>query len=76
MTRETSVCPKCGGPMRQGYIATRRDRFSSVEADWIEGEAADSFWIGQYGVKAKSGLPVTALRCQSCGYLESYAREA
>jgi predicted nucleic-acid-binding Zn-ribbon protein len=75
MGHNAPTCPKCGGGMHDGYIATRRDRLSSVEANWVAGEPVESFWCGEYGVKAKSGMPITTLRCDACGYLESYAPE-
>ena len=75
MNRKTSACPKCGGAMQNGYLATRFDRFTAMETNWVDGEAVKSFWVAQWGVKAKDGSPVTTLRCQSCGFLESYALE-
>ncbi|MGI8498378.1 MAG: PF20097 family protein [Gemmatimonadaceae bacterium] len=66
-------CPKCGGTMIDGFIVDHTYG-ANVQSEWAEGEPKKSFWTG---LKMK-GVPlhsVTTLRCERCGYLESFARE-
>ncbi len=69
MNPATSRCPKCQGEMVQGFVL---DNFHGgrLVSQWAE----KSFWF-------KTKMPVDNLitigifRCNSCGFLESYARE-
>jgi hypothetical protein len=70
--QETS-CPKCQGPMVQGYIPdfTQGARLVST---WREGNPRKSFWFGTK-ISPTGGVPIGAFRCSGCGYLELYANE-
>jgi ribosomal protein S27AE len=65
-------CPKCGGSMTDGFIADHTYGSVSVSS-WVEGEPKRSWW---YGVKLTGEKPIeiTTWRCDTCGYLESYAQ--
>jgi hypothetical protein len=67
-------CPKCSGRMEDGFLLDR-SHGALTQNTWVEGAPAPSFWTG-LKVKGLTQLPVTTQRCTSCGYLESYAREA
>ncbi len=68
MVDKAIACPKCKQPMQEGYLADQ----ASV-ARWYEGPPKR--WLGMPLVRwAKTQLPITAYRCPSCGYLESYAK--
>ena len=68
MAQSTIACPKCNQPMQEGYLADE-----TRLAHWYEGPPRR--WLGMTLVRwAKKQLPITAYRCPSCGYLESYAR--
>lgn len=63
-------CPKCGSPMTTGYILDKGQAF--FQAEWIEGEPEKSRWTG-LKVKDRRRFPLTADRCERCGFLEFYA---
>ena len=65
-------CPKCNGKMDEGFILddTHGGR---VQAEWAEGPPRRSIWTG-IKIAKDARHPITAFRCQKCGYLESYAR--
>lgn len=54
--------------MERGFLADRGDADATKVAQWIEGPP-DVRW---YGIKTSGRLkvPVTAYRCDRCGYLE------
>ena len=66
-----SDCPKCGGSMDEGFMTDVG--YGAVEvAKWQGGPPQKSFWTG-----IKTGEPqieISTLRCNRCGFLESYAR--
>ena len=66
-------CPKCQGNMVQGFImdCTYGARLVS---QWAEGPPQKSFW-GVTKRPADKPIPIGTIRCNSCGFLESYARE-
>lgn len=69
-------CIKCAGVMEPGFIAdyTYGDSNSSVvQTIWVRGEFKKS-WIGAKISKNEKFL-ITTLRCNNCGYLESFATE-
>lgn len=61
-------CRRCDQPMETGFLldetGERVDR-----CYWAEGE------MGTYMRGGKTHLPITALRCLTCGILELYANE-
>ena len=71
-------CPKCQGLFEPGFMVDRSEMYLPVEGEWASGEPnrKPSFWSGGVLKKTTRTLPVTAVRCSRCGYLECYAREA
>ena len=69
-----SQCPKCDGAMQQGFILDSTYG-GQVASRWAAGVPQKSFWTGIKHVSAGHVIPITAFRCASCGYLESYARQ-
>ena len=67
-------CPRCGGPMEQGFVLDRAHGDSMRTQEWLEGEPVKSFWSG-LKTKGREKHPVRTFRCERCGYLESYAIE-
>ena len=60
------TCPKCQGPMQEGFI------LSFTVSRWIAGSPEPSFWMGTK-ISGKQQHPIQSYRCTSCCYLESYA---
>lgn len=62
-------CPKCNNEMEEGI--TKGSLGALVHSSPIRWGKKDSisFWTG----KVKGGKDITAYKCKSCGYLESYA---
>ena len=67
-------CPRCNGKMEIGLIMDRGHGNALAEQQWIEGEPSRSFWFG-LETRGKERMKVTTYRCETCGYLESYANE-
>ena len=67
-------CPKCGGGMKRGFVLDSTGQGAYRQSVWVPGEPEKSFWTG---LKARkdSRIPIVTLRCDRCGYLESYAGE-
>jgi predicted nucleic-acid-binding Zn-ribbon protein len=65
-------CPKCSGEMEGGFILDHTNNASARVETWVEGEPTKSFWTG-LKIKDRHQHSVTTYRCDSCGYLESYA---
>lgn len=59
--------------MQAGFLLERGDRDRRGGTQWVEGAPERSFWTG-LRIKNRLVLPVTTYRCESCGYLASYAR--
>ena len=68
-----SQCPKCDGKMEQGFILDLTYG-GQIVSRWAAGVPRKSYWSGTRAVPDHDVIPVGAFRCQSCGYLESYAR--
>ena len=68
----TRTCPKCGGKMDPGFVLDR-NRFEDQQGTWLEGTLELNMWTGSAKTAKKDQIPVTTYRCDSCGYLESYA---
>lgn len=72
MSDET-ICPKCGQPMKRGFIP-ELSHASSVSM-WVEGEPERSFWAAGVKVPEDKAISIVTYRCTACGFLESYARK-
>jgi hypothetical protein len=68
-------CPHCGRRMQPGFLLERGDNNRLSATRWVEGDPEGSFWTG-LRIKHRLVLPVVSYRCESCGYLASYARPA
>ena len=64
-------CPKCSGHMEDGFVLDNTHG-GYAQSTWVEGSPAKSFWVG-LKLQGREQIPVKTLRCESCGYLESYA---
>lgn len=73
MDQTPSRCPKCDGPMEQGFILDVMHG-GQIVSRWAAGVPQKSFWTGTKSVSEDIVIPVGTFRCESCGYLESYAR--
>lgn len=72
MRNGSSACPKCGGTMEEGFV--RDSTYGGhVESKWVEGDIQKSFWTG-LKLKGRVQHPITAHRCERCGFLEFYAK--
>ena len=67
-------CAKCGGGMRRGFVLDNTDQAAFKQACWVAGEPVKSFWTG-LKVPKDAMIPIVTLRCDRCGFLESYAAE-
>jgi predicted nucleic-acid-binding Zn-ribbon protein len=67
-------CPKCSGEMEEGFVLDQTYG-ANLQSNWIEGPPAPSLWTG-LKMKGRERLPITTMRCDHCGYLESYAEPA
>ena len=74
MDHVPSVCPKCQGEMEQGHALDHTHGGVLINR-WAKGPPKKAFWGGLKIVSQAALLPLAAFRCQSCGYLEFYARE-
>jgi predicted nucleic-acid-binding Zn-ribbon protein len=63
-------CPKCRGRMAEGFMLDQGYGTVSL-INWHAGKPQKSFWTGIRQSKEK--YPLTTMRCERCGYLESYA---
>ena len=68
-----SSCPKCNGSMTEGFIVDQGDYGTAHVSTFQAGAPRKSFWTGLKQNK-EDQLAVTTLRCNRCGFLESYAR--
>jgi hypothetical protein len=57
--------------MEEGFIPDM-SYGAILVGSWLEG-APEKSWTGGVKMKGKRRLSITAYRCTSCGYLESYA---
>lgn len=69
---ESHRCPKCPGPMEQGFIIDN-SYGELLVSHWAPGVPRKSFWTGTKLPKEKL-VPIGTYRCSSCGYLEAYAK--
>jgi hypothetical protein len=67
-------CPKCNSPMTRGYsvdIGSGTTAGMDHVERWVPGRAVKSVLAI---LRPRNALSVATFRCESCGYLESYAR--
>jgi hypothetical protein len=69
--RKAAECIRCHVQMEVGYVVDA-NQSGYQQQKWSPGEPEPNFWMGLKLAKDQV-LPVTTLRCPSCGYLESYA---
>ena len=74
----TLNCSKCGGAMEEGFVMDI-GHSSVTQSTWVEGKPERSLWTGlliKEGllIKDRQKLSVTTFRCETCGFLESYAK--
>lgn len=67
------LCLKCGGGMERGFILDYTDGHV-MQSTWMEGTPRRSFWTG-VKIKWRRKFHIDTLRCEKCGYLESYAAD-
>ena len=80
MSVSAMSCPKCQGGMVRGFTIDRSQQLVFLN-EWAKGESKKDWWffatfknLVRLPESSKS-IPSGAYRCQSCGFLESYARE-
>lgn len=66
------LCLRCHTEMARGFVVDLTE-YGPRQQYWFPGEPEPSFWVGLKGLTKENRVPVTTLRCPSCGYLESYA---
>lgn len=80
--KETNArCIKCGGPLEEGFVLGRYQKwglariFPSIwdRVTWVEGRLETS-WLGRAKVGNRLCRAVQCQRCKDCGYLEFYAK--
>jgi hypothetical protein len=75
MTQAAMSCPKCQGEMVRGYVLDFTPIGNRV-SKWNAGPPKKAGLAGSAGIMdSTSEIPISTFRCQSCGFLESYARE-
>lgn len=81
MSQAELTCPKCGSAMVRGFVCDRSHMITFV-SQWRMGTPTPNSWFESMftglGIKTpKSGetIPIGTFRCQTCGFLESYARD-
>ena len=72
MANELMKCPKCTGPMIQGFVPDYSHGAVFVEG-WLEGGPKKSFWRRTQAPLSAGGIAIGAFRCEKCGFLELYA---
>ena len=70
---EQLACPKCRNEMQEGFILEYATNASASASRWVEGAPVKALLFG-VRTAHKEQHPIQSFRCQSCGYLESYAK--
>jgi hypothetical protein len=68
-------CLRCKGEMESGFVGDLGQAHTVWLSTWYSGRPEWSFW-GGVKLRGRKRIYVQTLRCTSCGYLESYARES
>jgi hypothetical protein len=71
MSQVPIACPKCKGEMVQGYVLDFTPTGGRVRK-WYSGPPRGFLNVI---LDSAEQIPIGTFRCQSCGFLESYARE-
>jgi DNA-directed RNA polymerase subunit RPC12/RpoP len=70
-------CVKCSSKMVKGFVTDYGGSATYFPSYWVEGEPAKKSLFGITGsnldISDKTKFTVRALRCEKCGFLESYA---
>jgi hypothetical protein len=66
------ICAKCKGRMEEGFVPDS-SYAALLRSAWVEGKPEKNL-LGSLKVKGKRTFPIVTLRCDVCGFLESYAR--
>ena len=66
------ICSKCQGAMKEGFVPDS-SYAALLRSAWVEGKPEKNL-LGSLKVKGKRTFPILTLRCDMCGFLESYAR--
>lgn len=74
MNETQPTCPKCDGKMIQGTVVSPWGRSLIPGGTWTEGLPKVSLLWGLKLPHGKKSIPIGTYRCQSCGFLEAYAR--
>jgi predicted nucleic-acid-binding Zn-ribbon protein len=75
MSHKPSQCPKCDGHMERGFVLNRAFAAGGLTFQWAPGAPVSSFWWGYQLPVGRKFITIQVFRCESCGYLESYARD-
>lgn len=65
------VCPKCGGVMEVGVLASSDDGYN-MRLRWLPGPVKKGFWGGLTVKTPEPERDVTHYACRECGYIECY----
>ena len=68
-------CPKCGGTTSEGFLVDQGDYGMNYQARWHRGSPQKAWW-GGLKVRKADLIPVETYRCNRCGFLEQYAKDA
>lgn len=68
-------CHKCGGNMQYGVVADDQGGGQANNRYWVSGEAAKALLEHKDLQLGADKVPISAFRCDRCGYLELYARD-
>ncbi len=74
MSEVSTICPKCGGEMLEGFTLEIGSYDSNSQETWIEGKPEYEFWSG-LKTSGRTRYGITSYRCVKCGFLEQYANE-
>lgn len=72
ISEATILCPKCQGEIVQGYM--RDFTFLGVRVSEWNARPPKKFFVGSI-MDSTLQIPIVTFRCQSCGFLEWYARK-
>lgn len=72
MARATT-CPKCGKRMEQGHVPDAGHHSLMKPSTWVAGWPKKSWWGGFKQPAREDCVPLIALRCEGCGFVEFYA---
>ncbi len=73
MNERATQCPKCQGLMERGFLPNVIQGGLLV-MNWVQGVPHQTFWSAVQPERGSDKIPVGAFRCQTCGFLEFYAR--